>query len=275
MDGQELCKRIRCFTERRDGYPFFIFLTTLDGKARLLEGMQAGADDYLLKPLDRDELRARLLAASRVTSLHKQLSMQKKELERLNLELFEQARLDPLTRLGNRLRLREDLETLNARVKRYRYSYCAILCDIDFFKLYNDVYGHLAGDEMLERIANVIYENLRTGDTAYRYGGEEFLIILPEQTLKPASVTAERLRRTIEHLAIPHEAVRPGGIVTVSCGLAELSPDEEKTTEELIKEADDALYKAKERGKNNVALHARRAPAVTGEPEADRWRLFG
>ena len=261
IDGLEFCRRVREMNS--SWYTFFIFLTALGDKAHLLEGMQAGADDYLKKPLDRDELTVRLLTAARVTSLHQQLTKQKKELEQLNLELFKQARRDPLTRLGNRLRLREDLKALRARVERYGHSYCAVLCDVDSFKLYNDRYGHIAGDEVLQKVSEAILQNFRAGDTSYRYGGEEFLIILPEQTLEIARVAADRLRQAVERLAIPHEAQKPGGVVTVSCGLAALSPRESKTIEELLKEADVALYQAKERGKNRVAVSSQ--PSATGE----------
>jgi two-component system, cell cycle response regulator len=252
MDGLELCHRLR--EEKRDEYTYFIFLTTLNGKEHLLEGMQAGADDYLSKPLDRDQLEVRLIAAARITALHRQLTKQKEELEKLNFELFKQARRDPLTRLGNRLRLREDLDALRDRVERCGHSYCAILCDVDSFKLYNDHYGHLKGDEVLQKVAKAILQSFRSRDACYRYGGEEFLIVLPEQTLESTALAAERLRRAVEELAIPHEASKPGGIVTVSCGLAELSPGEKKTVEEFLKEADEALYQAKESGKNKVAV---------------------
>ncbi|QIN77574.1 diguanylate cyclase [Rubrobacter marinus] len=270
LDGPALCEKVRGYDGKRDGYPFFIFLTALGDKAHLLEGMQAGADDYLSKPLDREELGARLLAATRVTSLHRQLNSQKRELERLNFELFKQARRDPLTKLGNRLRLREDLETLRARVERYGHSYSALLCDVDYFKLYNDTYGHLKGDDVLRRVAEVVLETFRTGDSSYRYGGEEFLAILPEQTLGSAAVAAERLRSAVEGLAIPHEG-SPLGVVTVSCGLAELASGAQKTIDDLLKEADTALYEAKDKGKNNVAVYGAQEEA----PAAARLREQG
>ena len=251
IDGPELCRRVR--EANGAWYTFFVFLTALGDKEHLLKGMQAGADDYLAKPLDREQLQVRLIAASRVNALHRQLNDQKTELERLNQELFASARRDPLTLLGNRLRLREDLETLSAQAQRYGHSYCAMLCDIDFFKSYNDTYGHLAGDEVLEKVAGVISKNLRTGDTAYRYGGEEFLVILPEQTLKSANIAAERLRQSVQDLAISHKARSSPEVVTVSVGLAVLPPNEERSVEDLLKEADDALYRAKEAGRNRVA----------------------
>ncbi len=253
IEGPELCRRVR--EANGDWYTFFIFLTALGDKEHLLEGMQAGADDYLAKPLDREQLQVRLIAASRVNSLHRQLNEQKMKLENLNRELFVTSRRDPLTRLGNRLQLREDLETMSAQAERYGHSYCAILCDIDCFKAYNDHYGHLAGDGVLEKVAEVVSGNLRAGDSSYRYGGEEFLIILPEQSLESASIAAERLRRGIEALSIIHEAKTPPGVLTISLGLAVLQPGEKKPAETLLKEADAALYKAKEAGRNRVVVY--------------------
>jgi two-component system cell cycle response regulator len=252
IDGPEFCRRVRAANS--GWYTFFIFLTALGDKQHLLEGMQAGADDYLTKPLDREQLQVRLIAASRVNSLHRQLNEQKDELEKLNRELFAMSRRDPLTRLGNRLRLREDLETLGAQAQRYGHSYCAMLCDVDFFKAHNDTYGHLAGDEVLKRVADVISENLREGDIAYRYGGEEFLMILPEQSLESGVSIADRLRRAVEDLRIPHEK-NPPGVVTISLGVAGLPAGEPKSADALIKEADEALYRAKESGRNRVVTY--------------------
>lgn len=264
INGLELCRRVREWSgdQADGGYTFFVFLTALGDKEQLLEGMKAGADDYLAKPLDREQLEVRLIAASRVNSLHRQLNEQKAELEKLNRELFALARRDPLTHLSNRLRLHEDLEALNAQAGRYGGARAAmLLCDVDCFKPYNDAYGHLAGDEVLRKVAKVISQSLRKGDSAYRYGGEEFLILLPEQTLESAGAAAERLRRGVEELALPHEAKTPPGVVTVSVGLAALSPGEKKSFEELLKEADEALYAAKEAGRNRVVPHDATASA--------------
>lgn len=253
VDGLELCRRVR--GANRDGYTYFIFLTTLGEKEHLLMGFEAGADDYLFKPLDRDELQVRMISAYRLTRLHQQLAEQRAELERLNARLADQARTDPLTGRGNRLRMQEDLEVLRARTGRYGQIYCAILLDIDCFKLYNDNYGHPAGDEVLRRVAGAIESHCRSGDTAYRYGGEEFLIILPEQDLKTGAAIAERLRRTVEELEIPHEAKDPPGVVTISLGLSVLEPATAKSPETLLEEADEALYRAKESGRNRVSTH--------------------
>lgn len=226
IDGLELCRRIR--TARKDGYTYFIFLTALGDKGHFLKAMRDGADDYLAKPLDPDELQARMIAADRVTSLHRRLNEQK-------MELFEQARKDPLTQLGNRLMLNEDLEVLRGRVERYGHSYCAALCDIDNFKLYNDRYGHLAGDEVLRVVAHTLAEHSRSGDAVYRYGGEEFLIIMPEQPPKSAAAATNIMCRAVRELAIPHDAKEPPEVITLSAGIASLLPEENKTTDAAIK----------------------------------------
>ena len=250
VDGLELCRRVR--GDNRDGYTYFIFLTALGDREHLLQGLEAGADDYLSKPLDRDELGMRLTSALRVTELHRRLAFQNNELEKLNRMLFEQSRQDPLTSLGNRLRLREDLQVLQSRTERYGHNYAVVLCDVDFFKAYNDRYGHLAGDDVLRRVAATISSGLRTGDTAYRYGGEEFLVVLPEQDVEAAAAITDRLRRAVEGLGIPHADGGPGGVLTISAGVAVSSGSGD--TDGLLKAADEALYAAKSEGRNRVAL---------------------
>ena len=248
-DGLELCRRVR---EHKGPYTYFILLTARGDKEHVLEGIKAGADDYLTKPLDAEELDVRLVSAARVTSLHRQLTEKTESLQRMNKLLFEQARKDPLTKLGNRLQLHEDLELMQGRMKRHGHGYAALLCDVDFFKPYNDFYGHLAGDEVLIRVANTVAEHLRSGDTAYRYGGEEFLVVLPEQTLESARGVAERIRRAVEDLAIPHDAKDPPGVITVSAGVSSLETEDEKPVSALLEEADAALYRAKRFGRNRV-----------------------
>ncbi|MEJ7840709.1 MAG: diguanylate cyclase [Rubrobacter sp.] len=249
VDGLELCRRVR--GDGRGGYTYFIFLTALGDREHLLQGLEAGADDYLSKPLDRDELGMRLTSALRVTELHRRLAVQNGELEKLNRMLFEQSRQDPLTSLGNRLRLREDLQVLQSRTERYGHSYAAVLCDVDFFKTYNDRYGHLAGDDVLRRVAATISSGLRTGDTAYRYGGEEFLVVLPEQDAEAAAAITDRLRQAVEDLGIPHADGTPSGVVTISAGVAVSTGSGD--ADGLLKAADRALYAAKEAGRNRVS----------------------
>ncbi len=128
------------------------------------------------------------------------------------------------------------------------------LCDVDRFKLYNDTYGHPAGDEVLRQVAGVLGGGCRQGDAAYRYGGEEFLLLLPEQPPEGAVLAMERLRRAIEQLAIPHAANPPAGVVTISAGITALLPREQRDVEALLREADAALYRAKELGRNRVVI---------------------
>jgi two-component system cell cycle response regulator len=253
MDGIELCRRVRAHPAAP--YIYFIFLTALDDKKHCLTGLEAGADDYLSKPLNSFDLKTRLLVAARVTLLHRQLAEQKSELERLNRLLFQQAHRDPLTQIRNRLQLKEDLDAMQSQVARYKHSFCAALCDIDFFKAYNDHYGHLAGDEVLRLVAQTIAQSVRDCDAVYRYGGEEFLVILPEQSLHLGTIAMQRVLRAVEDLAIPHEAREPAGVITISAGVAAISPGYEKTIEALLKEADQALYHAKGSGRNRVAVH--------------------
>jgi two-component system cell cycle response regulator len=250
IDGVELCRRIRA--SNRDTYTYFIFLTVFDEKADVLTGMEAGADDYLVKPLDIDELKLRLLVASRVTSLHRQLSQQSALLERLNRQLFDQSRTDALTQLGSRLKLSEDLENIHSRADRYGHTYCAVMCDVDFFKAYNDSKGHLAGDDVLRAVARTLMNTARSGDQLYRYGGEEFLILLPEQSLDDGMAAAERYREAVEQLAIAHDSSPAGSVVTISAGVALLSPSEGKSVAAWLNEVDAALYRAKQLGRNQV-----------------------
>jgi two-component system, cell cycle response regulator len=264
MDGVELCRRIRACG--RDTYTYFIFLTVFDKKADVLSGMEAGADDYLVKPLDIDDLKMRLLVASRVTSLHRKLSQQSAQLERLNRQLFDQSRTDPLTQLGSRLRLSEDLENIHAKVDRYGHSCCAVMCDVDFFKAYNDSKGHLAGDEVLQAVSRALMNTTRMGDQVYRYGGEEFLILLPEQSLDDGLAAAERYRKAIEQLAIPHGSSPANNVVTISAGVAVLSHSEGRSVGEWLNQADAALYGAKQLGRNRVLADEK--PLATLDPTA-------
>ena len=255
LDGRALCQQVRAHAA--DGYTYFIFLTTLSDKEHVLSGMQAGADDYLTKPLDRDELQVKLIAAARVTALHRQLAAHRTELERLNRALHEQARRDPLTGLANRLQLAEDVEMLRARVERYGHTYALVLCDVDHFKRYNDAYGHPAGDRVLRAVAETMMRTCRDGDGAYRYGGEEFLLILPEQPPGCARVVVERLRQAVEGLALPHVANTPADVVTISAGIAVLGPGSHTTVEVVLQEADAALYREKDTGRNRVTISGR------------------
>jgi two-component system cell cycle response regulator len=259
MDGDEFCRRVRARTSAP--YAYFILHTSLDDRQHVVAGMQAGADDYLTKPFDREELASRLIAAQRVTGLHRRIAAQQAELERLNSALFEDSRSDALTGLGNRRGQDEDLEILAARAERYGHPFSVALFDIDRFKALNDTAGHLVGDDVLRSIARAVVEQGRRGDTFYRYGGEELLVVYPEQMLETAAIAAERMRDIIESLGIPHPGLEPGSVVTVSAGIACYEQGTGDDVAKLLKRADGALYSAKEGGRNRVVTRER---AVAG-----------
>jgi two-component system, cell cycle response regulator len=265
MDGLDLCRRVR--ESQRETYTYFMLLTSLEGKQHFMQGMQAGADDYLTKPLDREELQVRLQVAARVTTLHHQLAEKTRELESANHALAESARRDPLTGLGNRLQLREDLYRLQRWLDRYGRGFGVALCDVDRFKLYNDRYGHVAGDDVLQAISRAIAETIRSGDMAYRYGGEEILVIMPEQSAETSIIAMERVREAVARLAIPHASNRPYGVVTISVGLVAIGQGEQFPWEVVLNRADAALYRAKAEGRNRLALGG--GDAVGLAPDSD------
>ncbi|WMT75986.1 GGDEF domain-containing protein [Bradyrhizobium sp. Ash2021] len=143
-------------------------------------------------------------------------------------------------------------ENISARADRYGHTCCAVMCDVDFFKAYNDSKDHLAGDEVLEAVSRALMNTARSGDQVYRYGGEEFLILLPEQSLDDGLAAAERYRQAIEELAIPHDSNPTDHVVTISAGVAVLSHSEGKSVGAWLNEADAALYRAKQLGRNQV-----------------------
>jgi two-component system, cell cycle response regulator len=248
LNGIDLCRRIR--GSEGGKYIYFIFLTSISERGGVGEAIRIGADDYLLKPLNRHELEARLMVASRITKLYKELANQQVELERLNSQLFRQARIDGLTQVGNRLKMREDLNILLARVTEQGESFCALMCDVDHFKFYNDEYGHLQGDEVLRKVASTLVQGCRPSDEIYRYGGEEFLLVMSEESVETACAVAERHRARIEQLAIPNIA-SPGTIVTISAGVAAITATR-PSIKEWLEDADRALYRAKQSGRNRV-----------------------
>jgi len=223
-----------------------VLLTSQGSRDDVLAGLEAGADDYVTKPLDPFVLHARLLVALRVTTLHADLAHYRKVLS-------QQARTDPLTGLHNRLKLSEDLEQLHARSKRYAEEYCVAMCDVDNFKSYNDIYGHQAGDLALRTVAAALLGAARKSDGVYRYGGEEFLLVLPNQSQLGAKAFMERALERVRDLEIVHSG-DPLGQLTLSAGVAAFSADHQADAETLLGEADAALYAAKAAGRNRVEL---------------------
>ena len=252
LDGLGLCRRLRAHEEKSGGYTYFVLLTSLSEQTDRLRGMQSGADDYLTKPLDPNELQLRLICARRITALHLKIERQQEELESLNRSYYEDGRIDQLTGIGNRRMMEEDLDRIHAQVVRYGHQYAVVLFDIDYFKKYNDTCGHPAGDETLRTVAAALKAAGRKGDVIYRYGGEEFLALLPGQNETTGMIAAERLKGQVEAMMLPHPGKTPPGMVTVSGGIAAHGGDEEKSAAEIIERADRALYTAKESGRNRV-----------------------
>ncbi len=256
MDGVTLCRRIRA--EHGDGYTYIVLLTALGHPDEVLAGMHAGADDYITKPLKPFDLQTRLLAAARVTALHTALAAARTELGHL-------AHTDALTGLRNRLGLTTDLEHLNSVSERSGRRYCLAMCDIDLFKAYNDHYGHPAGDKALTAVATALIGQLRSGDRVYRVGGEEFLVLLPEQDLLGAGEAMKRVRSHLHGLAIGHRGAGVDARLTISVGIAASGPTCRPSVDQLIAQADQALYRAKRTGRDRIVvaddLAAHRTPA--------------
>lgn len=250
MSGAELCTTLRTNSTDDDPYTYFVILTGFDDREHLLAGMAAGADDYQRKPVNLDELEARLVSAARVVELHRRLESRAAALLDDTTRLFAASRTDSLTGAGNRLRFDEDIETMTSRAQRYGHPCALALCDLDYFKSFNDTLGHLAGDEALRRVAECMRNNLRASDTLYRYGGEEFVILLVEQSVGDAVRAMERMRASVERLSIP--SPKTGGSLTISVGVAQVEPAIDRMPADWIARADEALYEAKDRGRNRV-----------------------
>jgi two-component system chemotaxis response regulator CheY len=244
-------------------YTYFIIMTAFDDREHLLAGMAAGADDFQRKPVSFDELEARLMSAGRIVELHRRLASRTAQLRDDSTRNYVASRTDALTGVANRMRLDEEVATLLSRAQRYGHTCSLALCDLDHFKLYNDTFGHVAGDAALRAVAERMQANLRAGDGLFRYGGEEFVVLLVEQSLQEAEHAMDRLRAQVEQLGIP--AAR-GGPLTVSIGVAEIDPRVDVTGESWIARADTALYEAKERGRNRVVSSAPPGEASSSAP---------
>lgn len=250
LDGLELCRRLR--RERSDVYTYFILATVIDRRTNLDRAMEAGIDDYLTKPINIHELTVRLRVADRIAHMQRELRERSLQLEASNRRLFEAGRRDPLTGVWNRRQMQEDLLKLAAIGRRYRRPVCLVIADVDRFKLYNDRYGHVAGDQVLVRVAEVLDRSSRATDQVYRYGGEEFVITLPEVELEPARMVVGRLCQEVQALGIPHPDAGPLDVLTVSAGLSRFSPETDTSPEAWLRRTDEALYAAKEAGRNRV-----------------------
>jgi two-component system, cell cycle response regulator len=238
MNGLEFCRAMRAIPS--EDYSFILLLTALDKKDELIAGLEAGADEYLVKPVHEIELSARLKAARRILDLETKLKQ---------LALHDQ-----LTGAYNRGYLDRQLSKEIQRSRRYDHPFSIIICDIDHFKTVNDRHGHQAGDQVLKEIVTRINRSIRyESDWVARYGGEEFVIVLPETAPAGCLIVAERIRNLIADSPV---MVQEGAVtVTVSFGAITIENTSligEMTTDAILGKADECLYRAKETGRNRV-----------------------
>lgn len=253
MDGYEASQQIRSLNHGDGDWTPIILLSGRTEPDDIAAGIKAGADDYLTKPVDLVILSAKMQAMQRISSMRRRLLEVSAELEEANSKLQRLANIDALTELTNRRQMNKYLERMLLHCARSALPLSIIMLDIDYFKDYNDHYGHPAGDSCLKKVAKILERSItRPIDMAARYGGEEFIIILPETQVVGAHHLAEKIRLGIENLSIPHVKSEEYGKVTASFGVSSILPTEASTLQHLIKEADQALYQAKESGRNRV-----------------------
>lgn len=258
VDGLTLLRFFRAHSTTRD-IPILMLSMREDARTKA-DAFAQGAHDYLVKLPEKVELVARIRHHS-MAYIHRlqrdeafaALRASQKELEAKNLELLRLTQLDGLTGLANRRHFDEYLTMEWRRAQRNGQPLSLILLDVDYFKIYNDTYGHLKGDECLRTLAGIIKEAIkRPADLAARYGGEEFAIILPETDVLGAKKIAEDIHELIRKAELPHVGSTHAGQVTVSLGVAGHVPAVDTSYEELIQQADQLLYKAKREGRNQV-----------------------
>lgn len=242
MDGMELCRRLR---KQRSSelYVYTIMLTSKENPADLLKAMEAGVDDYLVQPHDEQELRARLHIGQRVVALQKELIDARESTHHATL-------YDSLTGLLNRQEIIEFLRRELARAAREKKPVSIFLADIDLFKMVNEQLGPLAGDQVVKEVGRRLRSKLRAYDGVGRYGGEEFLLVLPGCALTTALIRADQVRSFVS--SKPVEAAGKSRTVTVSMGVAFASGETEADLHLLLTQADAGLFKAKRNGRNRV-----------------------
>lgn len=242
--GVEICRKVRSELNTDDNYIYLILLTGRTAKEDIVTGIEVGADDYIVKPFDPQELRVRIRAGQRIIELQSKLVSAKDALKY-------QATHDPLTGVFNRRAILERLDEELSRAEREGKSITLAMIDIDHFKRVNDTYGHKAGDIVLSEVCHRIRDVIRrVFDTLGRYGGEEFLVIIPGTNELNGISICERIRRCVEEREIEISGDKIN--VTVSVGVVTSSTG--KTAEELIRLADEALYRAKVNGRNRVEV---------------------
>jgi diguanylate cyclase (GGDEF)-like protein len=264
MDGVQVCRKTR---ERvSQPYVYILMLTAKDRKQDIVQGIEAGADEYMIKPFDAHELKAHLLAGKRILDLQEQLI-------RAREELRVQATHDLLTALWNHASILDIVQVELERAQRQGTALGLVMGDLDHFKGINDTYGHPAGDAVLREVARRMHACVRPYDSVGRYGGEEFLVVIPGCDLVDAQHQAERLRASVRGQPITlSEASLP---VTISLGVAATSEPKSTDPESLLRAADAALYLAKHNGRDRVESSTeaavRKAPLeAPAEPPATR-----
>lgn len=251
IDGFETCKLLKKHEETQD-IPV-IFMTALSDLESKVRGFEVGAVDYVTKPFQQKELLARIQTHLTIRNLQRELLIQKTSLEKANEELKRLAIIDDLTQVANRRRLEDYLQKEWKRGVREQIPLSIILCDIDFFKQYNDTYGHVVGDQCLKQVAQALNQAVkRPADLVARYGGEEFMVILPNTPLEGSLKVARDIQKTLQHFKINHEASSISQHVTLSIGIANTIPENIYQPTTLIKAADAALYTAKQNGRNCI-----------------------
>jgi two-component system, cell cycle response regulator len=240
MDGVDICREVR--KQAREPYIYIILLTAKGQQEEIIEGLEAGADDYITKPFDLQELKARLRAGKRILELQEELVSAREQLRI-------QATHDSLTGLLNRKAILEILDRELVRSLRQGTEFSVIMADLDHFKSINDTHGHATGDAVLREAARRMQASIRPYDAVGRYGGEEFLIVSPGCGVDGAAEQAERLRQSISSAAI--ETLDVAISATMSLGFA-VAPTEARLPVDLLHAADAALYAAKNNGRNRV-----------------------
>lgn len=260
MNGYEATQKIRAACDEFSQWIPIIFVSANMDDASIVKGIEAGGDDYLTKPISLPVLKAKIHAMSRLADMRKRLmefAQQLREandkLHGVNQLLSELSLKDPLTRLGNRRSFEENLNRICGIAMRENKPVCMLMIDVDHFKHFNDNYGHQAGDRLLQQIATVFKRGLhRASDVSARYGGEEFSIILLDTPINGAMQVAERLRMGVEAYQVPNDVDGKPGIVSISIGVACANPRTKYASSALVQAADQALYEAKDAGRNCV-----------------------
>jgi diguanylate cyclase (GGDEF)-like protein len=251
IDGYSVAKRIRAMEKPGDWTPI-IFLSSFSDDANIEQGIAAGGDDYLPVPVSEIVLGSKIRTMQRIVLMRSSLISLTRKLDAANQELVRISSSDGLTGVSNRRHFDEAISVEWRRARRHSNSIAMMMCDVDNFKLFNDTYGYQAGDDCLRKVARAIRQNTeRPSDIVARYGGEEFAVVLPETTIGGALMVAEKIRLAIHELNIPHTSA-PGGVVTLSIGIASAAPGFDNPPDDLIQAADKALYRAKHEGRDRV-----------------------